>query len=184
MMLGSEARSPPKVTFTISSSPPSPGGPDDLEEEDFSPSSPDDSRYWLNVTNPIHQIRRLSDNGLRNARMQIRRMSNSGSKLFRNLNLHRLLSDPDENSRLDVPNRGMRKGSADPMSILKAQQGLEYCSRNHGIGFARKSVSFCQRDNVHVYDTVEYDDNELENNVILSEFSASYFPHIFSLCVM
>ena len=40
--------------------------------------------------------------------------------------------------------------------------GMEYCSKHHGVGFARKSVSFCQRDNVHVYDTVDYEHDEIE----------------------
>ena len=49
------------------------------------------------------------------------------------------------------------------MSILKDQQGSDYCSKNHGVGFARKSVSFCQRDNVHVYDRVqEYETEEID----------------------
>ena len=62
----------------------------------------------------------------------------------------------------------VRKGSADPMSILKAQRDLELnCSRHHGLGFSRKSVSFCQRDNVHVYendDAEEVTDDSEENN--------------------
>ena len=63
----------------------------------------------------------------------------------------------------------VRKGSADPMSILKAQRDLELnCSRHHGLGFSRKSVSFCQRDNVHVYENDEAeevtDDSAEENN--------------------
>ena len=59
----------------------------------------------------------------------------------------------------------MRKGSADPMSILKAQRDLELnCSRHHGLGFSRKSVSFCQRDNVHVYENDEVTDDEDDEN--------------------
>lgn len=38
------------------------------------------------------------------------------------------------------------------MSILKAQKELDDLKHHHKIGFSRKSVSFCQRDNVHVYE--------------------------------
>ena len=54
----------------------------------------------------------------------------------------------------------VRKGSADPMSILKAQRDMEYQSHHGGFGFSRKSVSFCQRDNVHVYENDEFTDDE------------------------
>ena len=70
--------SPPKVTFTISSSPP-PFGDEEIgtdendagaECQSASPEDTEDaSRYWLNVTNPLLQIRRASDQGLRNARL-------------------------------------------------------------------------------------------------------------------
>ena len=43
--------------------------------QDSSSNSPEDtedaSRYWLNVTNPLLQIRRASDQGLRNARLVV-----------------------------------------------------------------------------------------------------------------
>ena len=41
------------------------------------------------------------------------------------------------------------------MSILKDQQGSEYCAKNHGVGFARKSVSFCQRYKFYGYKVYE-----------------------------
>ena len=84
----------PSVTFSISSSPP------DNEEvsEEFDEDDPNDqideqmaSRYWLTVPNPLHQIRRLSDQGLRSARESIRRLSSSGSKFLRNANIARII---------------------------------------------------------------------------------------------
>ena len=76
----SRSCSPPKVTFTISSSPPPFDEGESRDENDLSECrgqsvspSPEDtedaSRYWLNVTNPLLQIRRASDQGLRNARL-------------------------------------------------------------------------------------------------------------------
>lgn len=97
MLQSEQARSPPKVTFTISSS--SQDDHEDLDTEEMQENSPENEenpRYWLNVANPLLQIRRLSDQGLRNARNQIRRFSNSSSKLIRNTKLHRLFSDPDD----------------------------------------------------------------------------------------
>ena len=47
----------------------------------------------------------------------------------------------------------------------QGQGSEDNCSKNHGVGFSRKSVSFCQRDNVHVYDRVqEYENDEIDNS--------------------
>ena len=114
-----------------------------------------DSNYWLTVTNPLLQLRRISDQGLRNARDQFRRLSNSGSKLLSRIAL--VNECRPGNGPPGRPGRGgLRKGSADPMSILK--------DLNEGgggsVGFSRKSVSFCQRDNVHVYKSEPYYEDE------------------------
>jgi len=198
---GASCSSPPKVTFTISSGTPPPDCDEDDQDQDSQNASPEDtedaSRYWLNVTNPILQIRRASDQGLRNARQQIRRISNSGSKILKISYLTRLLGDSTSNTTTNIPSPGgihhrsgstpgvhhlaprggstanlrrgsvdpanLRRGSVDPMSILKDQDNN--CSNNHGVGFSRKSVSFCQRDNVHVYDRVqEYENDEIDNS--------------------
>ena len=85
------------VTFSFSSSPPDDDHDheevEDNEEEDDNATEDDAmaSRYWLTVPNPLHQIRRLSDQGLRSARESIRRLSSSGSKFFRNANIARIL---------------------------------------------------------------------------------------------
>jgi len=167
------------VTFSISSSPPENDdheeaieNEDENEEYDTAEDDQMASRYWLTVPNPLHQIRRLSDQGLRSARESIRRLSSSGSKFFRNANIARILqesSTTNANHHHHNNRNNVRKGSADPMSILKAQRDLELnCSRHHGLGFSRKSVSFCQRDNVHVYENDEAeevtDDSAEENN--------------------
>ena len=85
------------VTFSISSGSPPDHHPDhdheEAENEDDELEEDDQmaSRYWLTVPNPLHQIRRLSDQGLRSARESIRRLSSSGSKFFRNANIARIL---------------------------------------------------------------------------------------------
>ena len=86
------------VTFSISSSPPENDDHEeaienDDENEEYDTAEDDQmaSRYWLTVPNPLHQIRRLSDQGLRSARESIRRLSSSGSKFFRNANIARIL---------------------------------------------------------------------------------------------
>ena len=86
------------VTFSISSSPPENDdheeaieNEDENEEYDTAEDDQMASRYWLTVPNPLHQIRRLSDQGLRSARESIRRLSSSGSKFFRNANIARIL---------------------------------------------------------------------------------------------
>ena len=50
-------------------------------------------------------------------------------------------------------------------TVNQGQGSEDNCSKNHGVGFSRKSVSFCQRDNVHVYDRVqEYENDEIDNS--------------------
>ena len=147
------------VNFAISSSPETIEDDFDDDEDDEMNENDDEtnSRYWLNVPSTLVQIRRLSDQGLRNAKQQFRRLSSSSSKLLKNSYLHRVLND---SAASGTSHGTIRRGSVDPMSsILKAQDGLNYCSKNHGVGFARKSVSFCQRDNVHVYEKDDYEDD-------------------------
>ena len=85
----------PSVTFSISSSPPDNEEVSEEYEDEDDPNDQIDeqmaSRYWLTVPNPLHQIRRLSDQGLRSARESIRRLSSSGSKFFRNANIARIM---------------------------------------------------------------------------------------------
>ena len=53
------------------------------------------------------------------------------------------------------------------MSILKAQRDMEYQSHHGGgFGFSRKSVSFCQRDNVHVYENDEVTDDDESDDFV------------------
>ena len=159
------------VNFAISSSPEE--GEDDIDVDDDDDAQA--SRYWLNVPDTLLQIRRLSDQGLRHAKQHFRRLSNSSSKMLKKSYLNRLLSDAGSgrsSGSSESTSSALRKGSADPMSILKDQEGLNYCSKNHGIGFARKSVSFCQRDNVHVYenDAEDYyeDDDIVDRTDVLT----------------
>ena len=50
-------------------------------------------------------------------------------------------------------------------TVDQGQGSEDNCSKNHGVGFSRKSVSFCQRDNVHVYDRVqEYENDDIDNS--------------------
>lgn len=97
------------------------------------------------------QLRRVSDQGIRHVRDQIRRVSHSGSRFLRNA------------ARVGVGGgdhgRGGRKMSVDSAGILK--QDLAEQRR-----VPRKSVSFCQRDNVRVFqhDWVEEDDEEDEED--------------------
>jgi hypothetical protein len=116
---------------------------------------------WLTIPNPIESLRRLSDQSLRHARDQMRRLSTTGSKLFKGANLSRLafLSESSRPPPRVRRGGGQRKMSADPMSILKSQPDLEDCGHHHGMRFGRKSVSFCQRDNVLVYD-IEWPEEE------------------------
>ena len=65
---------------------------------------------------------------------------------------------------------GPRRGSVqDPMSILKDLNN----ESNGGVGFSRKSVSFCQRDNVHVYKSEPYYEDE-EEILNLTSLSSKY----------
>ena len=92
-MIESQARQS-SVTFSFSSSPPDDDHDHEEVEDNEEDATEDDamaSRYWLTVPNPLHQIRRLSDQGLRSARESIRRLSSSGSKFFRNANIARIL---------------------------------------------------------------------------------------------
>ena len=98
----------PSVTFSLGSSPPD---NEEVSEEFDEEDDPNDqideqmaSRYWLTVPNPLHQIRRLSDQGLRSARESIRRLSSSGSKFLRNANIARIIQVRQfEFSRTSVP---------------------------------------------------------------------------------
>ena len=67
------------------------------------------------------------------------------------------------------------------MSILKESENLDYCHKHHGVGFARKSVSFCQRDNVHVYDTAEYEHDEIEASTKINSNSKISFSVFYVL---
>ena len=68
---------------------------------------------------------------------------------------------------LGIPRRGSVQ---DPMSILK---DLNNESNGGGVGFSRKSVSFCQRDNVHVYKSEPYYEDE-EDILNLTSLSSKY----------
>ena len=66
---------------------------------------------------------------------------------------------------------GPRRGSVqDPMSILK---DLNNEVGGNSVGFSRKSVSFCQRDNVHVYKSEPYYEDE-EEILNLTSMSSKY----------
>ena len=66
---------------------------------------------------------------------------------------------------------GPRRGSVqDPMSILK---DLNNEVGGNSVGFSRKSVSFCQRDNVHVYKSEPYYEDE-EDILNLTSLSSKY----------
>ena len=69
---------------------------------------------------------------------------------------------------------GPRRGSVqDPMSILKDLNN-EANAGGNSVGFSRKSVSFCQRDNVHVYKSEPYYEDE-EDILNLTSLSSKYF---------
>lgn len=140
-----------------------------------------DSNYWKSVTNPLLQFKRISDQGLQNAKDQIRRLSNSGSKLLSRMTLANDCSRPTRgrlrvghhhHGHLGIPRRGSVQ---DPMSILKDlnnESGNGNNGTGNSVGFSRKSVSFCQRDNVHVYKSEPYYEDE-EDILNLTSLSSS-----------
>ena len=74
---------------------------------------------------------------------------------------------------LGIPRRGSVQ---DPMSILKDlnnESGNGNNGTGNSVGFSRKSVSFCQRDNVHVYKSEPYYEDE-EDILNLTSLSCKY----------
>ena len=128
------------------------------------------------------QFKRISDQGLQNAKDQIRRLSNSGSKLLSRMTLANDCSRPTRgrlrvghhhHGHLGIPRRGSVQ---DPMSILKDlnnESGNGNNGTGNSVGFSRKSVSFCQRDNVHVYKSEPYYEDE-EDILNLTSLSSKY----------
>ena len=182
---------PPKVTFSIvhdddedeKEFSPDEEIPGDEDEEEYQNGSPSNSSWRLPVPTAFLQLRRISDHGLKHAREQIRRFSNTSSKLLKISNLARLTNiyngavsegrgnhhghnhvHPRGRPRAGAPRRMSVAGEGILKKSHTDQEAQNHDHCHHGLN--RKSVSFCLRDSVMVYQLSESDAESLASRSI------------------